>query len=148
VVAPTVPLEVDRLQQIDRIPIVLATFLALVGAVAVGHLLVTSVRRRRRDFAVLKSMGFTRRQVLATVTWQATTVAGFGLLAGSVLGLVAGGGLWRAAAGRVGVLPAVDLPIAVLAAVALAAVLITNLVAAFPARTAARTHPAVTLRSE
>ena len=47
-----IPLGVDRLQQVDRLPIALAGFLAILRAIAVGHLLVTSVRRRRRDFAI------------------------------------------------------------------------------------------------
>jgi hypothetical protein len=62
-----VPLEVERLQQIDRIPLALALFLILIGTIAVGHLLVTSVQRRQRDFAVLKSVGFRRYQTYATV---------------------------------------------------------------------------------
>jgi predicted lysophospholipase L1 biosynthesis ABC-type transport system permease subunit len=148
VVPVSAPLEVDRLDQIDRMPIVLGIFLAVVGMIAVGHLLVTSVRRRRRDFAVLKSVGFRRRQVLATVSWQATTVAVAGLLVGLVLGIVVGSLLWRAVADRVGVLPAVAVPTAALAAIAAATVVIANVIAAVPARSAARTKPAVALRSE
>jgi hypothetical protein len=146
--AVAAPLEVERLDQIDRMPFVLGVFLAVVGAVAVGHLLVTSVRRRRRDFAVLKSIGFTRRQVLATVSWQATTVAVAGLLVGLVLGIVAGSLMWRAVANRVGVLPAVAMPAGVLVGVAVATILVVNVIAAVPARSAARTKPAVALRSE
>jgi hypothetical protein len=148
VVAVAAPLEVERLDQIDRMPLVLGTFLAVVGAIAVGHLLVTSVRRRRRDFAVLKSIGFTRRQVLATVSWQATTVAVAGLLVGLVLGIVFGSLMWRAVADRVGVLPAVAIPAGVLAGVAVATIVVVNVIAAVPARSAARTKPAVALRSE
>jgi putative ABC transport system permease protein len=148
VTAVSVPLEVERLDQIHRMPIVLAAFLVVVGAIAAGHLLVTSVRRRRRDFAVLKSVGFTSRQVLAAVSWQATTVAVVGLLVGLVLGLVGGAVLWRAVAHQVGVLPTVEIPVGVLAGVGVATIVGVNVVAAIPARTAARTRPAVTLRSE
>lgn len=148
VVAVQPPLEVERLDQIDRMPLILGIFLSVVGAIAVGHLLVTSVRRRRREFAVLKSVGFTRGQVLATVSWQATTVAIAGLLAGVLLGVAGGAVLWRAVAHRVGVGATVDIPMWVLAGVAIGTVVGVNLVAAFPARTAARTRPAVTLRTE
>jgi putative ABC transport system permease protein len=148
VVAVTAPLEVERLDQIDRMPLVLGIFLAVVGSVAVGHLLVTSVRRRRRDFAVLKSIGFTRRQVLTTVSCQATTVAVAGLAVGLVLGIVGGSLMWRAVADRVGVLPAVAIPAGVLAGVAVATIVVVNVIAAFPARSAGLTVPAVALRSE
>jgi len=148
VVAVAAPLEVERLDQINRMPLFLGIFLAVVGAIAVGHLLVTSVRRRRRDFAVLKSIGFTRRQVLATVSWQATTVAVAGLLVGLVLGIVVGSLMWRAVADRVGVLPAVAIPAGVLAGIAVATIVVVNVIAAVPARSAARTKPAVALRSE
>jgi ABC-type lipoprotein release transport system permease subunit len=33
----------------------------------IAHLLITSVRRRRRDLAVLRTIGFTRAQVRSTV---------------------------------------------------------------------------------
>jgi putative ABC transport system permease protein len=148
VVAVTAPLEVERLDQIDRMPLVLGIFLAVVGGIAVGHLLVTSVRRRRRTFAVLKSIGFTRHQVVTTVSWQATTVAVAGLLVGLVLGIVGGSLMWHAVADRVGVLPEVAVPAGVLAGVAVATIVVVNVIAAFPARSAARTKPAVALRSE
>ena len=145
---PRVPLEVERLHQINRIPFALAVFLTILGAVAVGHLLVTSVQRRRRDFAVLKSLGFSRWQLYGTVCAQATTVAGVGLVVGLTVGVAAGTLLWRAAAERVGVLPEVHIPYLALAVIALATVVIANVVAAFPARTAARTQAAVVLRSD
>jgi ABC-type lipoprotein release transport system permease subunit len=56
--------------------------------------------------------------------------------------------LWRAAADRVGVLPEVQIPFLALGGIALVTVVIVNVVAAFPARTAARTQVAVVLRSD
>ena len=123
-------------------------FLAIVGAIAIGHLLVTSVRRRRRDFAVLKSVGFTRRQVLTTVAWQATTVAAAGLLLGLSLGLVLGVLLWHAVAHQIGVLATAEVPAETLAAIALGTIIAINVIAAYPAASAAHTQPAATLRSE
>jgi hypothetical protein len=148
VVAVAVPLEVERLEQIHRMPLLLGAFLALVGAIAIGHLLVTSVRRRRRDFAVLKSVGFTRRQILATVSWQASTIAAAGVLVGLSLGLLVGTLLWHAIAHQVGVLAHAEVPAELLAAIGLSTFLIVNIIAAFPARSAAHTQPAVALRSE
>ena len=53
------------------------------------------VRRRRRDFAVLKTLGFDRGQVRATVAWQATTLAALGVALGVPLGIVIGDAVWR-----------------------------------------------------
>ncbi len=145
---PETPPEIDRLRPIGRAPILLAGFLAITGAIAMAYLIVTSVHQRRREFAVLKSVGFTRGQVMRAVAWQATTVVALGTPIGVLAGLVAGGVLWRAAAERVGVLAIVDVPVLITAGVAGAAVVVANLVAAIPARSAARTHPAATLRSE
>lgn len=145
---PRVPLEVERVQQIERVPFALGLFLTILGTVAVGHLLVTSVQRRRRDFAVLKSLGFRRSQLYGTICAQATTVASVGLAVGLITGVAAGTFLWRAAAERVGVLSEVHIPVLALAAIALVTVVIVNVVAAFPARTAARTQAAVVLRSD
>jgi hypothetical protein len=143
-----VPLEVERLHQINRVPFALAVFLTILGAVAVGHLLVTSVQRRRRDFAVLKSLGVGRSQLYGTVCAQATTVAVIGLAVGLITGVAAGTLLWRAAADRVGILPEVEIPYLTLGAIALVTVVLVNVVAAFPARTAARTQAAVVLRRD
>jgi hypothetical protein len=143
-----VPLEVERLEQVDRIPLALAAFLIVLGALAVGHLLVTSVHRRARDFAVLKALGFRRGQTYATVCAQATTVAVVGVIIGLVLGVALGAVFWRAAAAQVGVVGDVAFPIPALVLVALGTVVVANLIAAVPARTAARTPVDVTLRAD
>jgi predicted lysophospholipase L1 biosynthesis ABC-type transport system permease subunit len=148
-VAPTTtPLEIQRFDEVNRMPVVLATFLAVLGAVAVGHLLVTSVRRRRRDFAILKSLGAGRRQLLGVVAWQATIVAGFGVAVGVVAGIACGTALWYGAASSVGVGTGVTVPVAAIAVVAVTAVFIANAVAVVPARSAANTPAAVVLRAE
>jgi len=121
---------------------------ALVALVAVGFALVTAVRRRRRDLAVLKTLGFDRRQVRATVAWHATTVAGIGLVVGIPLGLVMGRLAWRMVADELGVGTDPTWPALAILFVVPVALVAVNLVAALPARRAARTRPAVVLRSE
>ena len=87
---PTTPVEIKRLEQINWFPAILAVLLTMLALVAVGHALVSSVRRRRRELALLKTIGFDRRQVGATVAWQATTLASVGLVIGIPVGLVVG----------------------------------------------------------
>jgi hypothetical protein len=74
------PDEVENLRRVSGLPSLLAALLAVLGAATLGHLLVTSVRRRRRDLAVLKTLGFVRHQISATVAWQATVLAALALL--------------------------------------------------------------------
>src|SRR3954462_2613495 len=64
--------------------------------------LLASVRRHRRDLAVLKTIGFVRRQVSATVAWQATTLALGALVAGVPAGLALGRWTWRLVANGLG----------------------------------------------
>ena len=65
------------------------------GAIlALALTLTTSVRRRRRDLALLKTLGFTRRQLAATVAAQASIVALLGIVVGVPVGIVAGRSLW------------------------------------------------------
>ena len=145
---PTVPVEVDRLRQVNWLPVTLAALLSLLALLAVGHTLVTSVRRRRRDLAVLKTLGFDRRQIRATIAWQATTLATVGLIIGIPAGILIGGFVWSQVANGLGIATSPMIPVLALLLTIPAALVAVNLLAFFPARTAARTRPAVTLRSE
>jgi len=142
------PVEVDRLRHIGWFPVTLAVLLGGLALVAVGHALVTGVRRRRREFAVLKTLGFNRRQVRAAVAWQATTIATVGLLVGIPLGLLVGNLVWHQVADGLGVLAVTAIPALALMVAIPAALALVNLTAFFPARSAARTRPAVALRTE
>lgn len=143
-----VPLEVARVQQIDTLPAMLAGFLALLGVVSVGFVLASSVRRRGRELAILKTLGFSRRQVSATIAWQSTTMAAVGVLIGIPLGVIVGRVIWRSIAQGIGVVSTPDVPVGLLAVVALMTIVLANLIAALPAWAAARTRPATVLRSE
>ena len=145
---PRPPPRIENLGRVGALPDVLAGLLALLAASALAHLLVTSVRRRRHDLAILKALGFVRRQVSAAVAWQATTVALVALAVGLPLGVALGRWSWSLLADRIGVgAPPVTPGPALLAGVA-GTVLVANLVAAWPGRVAARTRPGVALRSE
>jgi ABC-type lipoprotein release transport system permease subunit len=113
----------------------------------IAHTLLTSVRRRRRDLAILKTLGFVARQVQSTVAWQATAIAGASLIVGLPLGLLAGRWAWILLTDQVAIVPApVISPLLLLAIPAV--LLLANAIAAVPARAAARTQPAVILRTE
>jgi ABC-type antimicrobial peptide transport system permease subunit len=106
-----------------------------------AHLLVTSVRARRRDLAILKSIGFARRQVWATIGWQTAVLVGTALAVGIPLGVIGGRAAWRSFATHFGTTAATQVPALPFLAIAVGARVVTASVPAFPARAAARTRP-------
>ena len=52
---------------------------------------------------LLKSLGFVRRQIALSVSWQTTTVAAIGIVLGVPLGIAAGRLVWDAFASNLGV---------------------------------------------
>jgi hypothetical protein len=146
--AATTPTDVGDFGGIEALPLLIAVVFTGAAAAALAHALVTTIRRRRRDFAVLKTLGFTRGQVIAAVASQATTIAAIGLIVGLPLGVVVGRFAWNVFAEDLGVVPEAVTPVELTALVVPAAVLLANLIAALPARSAAHTRPALVLRAE
>jgi len=114
----------------------------------VAHAVDTNATRRRRDLALLQTLGFRTRQVVETIAAHATTLAVLGLAVGIPIGIVAGRAIWTAIADGVGVGSETSVPWLLIGAVVAAVIVAVLAVAAIPARRASRTHPAVALRSE
>jgi FtsX-like permease family len=148
IVAAERPGIVTSLARITNVPVLLSGLLALLALGTLAHTLVSSVRRRRRDLAILKTLGFVRPQLRSTVAWQATILAAIALLIGLPVGVAAGRWGWRVFAGQLGVLPAPVVPLVLILVAVPAALFLANVVAALPGRAAARTQPAIVLRSE
>jgi hypothetical protein len=129
-------------------PLALGAVLAALAIGTLAHVLLTSVRRRTRDLALLKTLGCTRSQVLRAVAWQASALAAAALLIGVPLGVVAGRWAWVLFAGSAGVSARPDVPLALILAAIPATLALANLVAAWPGWRAARVRPATVLRSE
>jgi hypothetical protein len=132
----------------NQLPAMISGLLVAIAAGALAQALVLAVRRRRRDLAILKTLGFDRKQVLATVAWQATTFAAIGLLIGLPIGDALGRWAWNLFAEQLGVVPQAVTPLPLLLLIVPGAILLANLVAILPARIAAKTRPAVVLRAE
>ena len=117
------------------------------AAGTLAHTLASSTRRRRHDLAIPKSLGFLRRQVRHAVGWQATTTAAIALLIGLPAGVAGGRWAWRLFAAQLGVLPEPAMPLTTILIAIPSALALANLIAAAPARAAARTRPATVLRT-
>ena len=146
--APTRPADVGNWGGVRVFPYALAALIGTAGAAVLAHALAASVRRRRRDLAILRTLGFERRQVGAVVVWQATTVAAVGLLVGLPAGVAIGRFAWNLLATELGVAPDPVAPVSAALLIVPATILLANLVALPLGRIAARTRPAVVLRAE
>jgi ABC-type antimicrobial peptide transport system permease subunit len=140
--------DLTNVQRIAQLPDALAGLLALVAAGTLAHTLISSVRRRRRDLAILRTLGFDRRQVRFTIVWQATTIIVISLAVGLPLGAVAGRWAWRLFVDQLGYVRVSVVPLVAVLLTIPAAILLANIIASIPARTAARMKPAVVLREE
>ena len=129
-------------------PLALGVVLVLLAMGTLTHVLLTSLRRRRRDLAMLKTLGLRRAQLLRVVSWQATALAAAALLVGLPLGVLAGRWAWVLFARSVGVAPGADIPVALVLAAIPVTLLLAIAVAAGPGWAAARIKPAAVLRSE
>ena len=144
----TTPQDVLNLGNVRPLPRALAAFLVVLGIAALGHALVTSVRRRRRELAILRAIGFTPRQTAVVIASQAGTVALIALAIGIPLGIVLGRVAWRWVADATPLVFAAPVAVAVVLLAVPATIVIANVLAAAPARHAARIRPGVALRAE
>ena len=129
-------------------PLALALGLPAAAMLSLALTVLASVRRRRRELALVKTLGMTRRQVRAIVAWQTTLTLAIAMVVGTPLGIAAGRWGWRTFAGSLGVAPVTVVPVLLLAAGGAALIVAGNLLASVPAAVAARTAPASILRAE
>jgi len=142
------PNDVVNFGRVQSLPLALAGLLATLAAATLGHLMVTSIRRRGRELAIVKTLGFVPRQVRTAVAWQATTLAIAAMAIGVPLGIAAGRWAWIAFARNIGIVPAPEVPILLLLLLIPGTVIVANLVAVVPGELAARLRPGRALRAE
>jgi ABC-type lipoprotein release transport system permease subunit len=143
-----IPVELTNLGNVRRLPNVLAGFLVLLAVSALGHVLATSARRRRQEFAVLRALGLGRGGARAVLNVQGTVIGAVGLIVGVPVGIVVGRVAWGLVAETVPL--EVVRPVAAAAVVVLipVALIVANGLAIWPGHRVARLRPAEVLRSE
>jgi hypothetical protein len=123
------PPEIDGYRNAKHLPVAIGIMLALFLVATLVHALVSTMRRRTSDLAVLRALGFTRRQLSATLRWQGVMLTLSAIVIGIPLGLIASRFAWGAFAARVGIASDTTSPVAILAVGAGGLLVIASLVA-------------------
>ena len=145
---PVTPTSLINFGEAINFPLIFGAIVAIFGAATLAHLLAVSVSRRQRETGLLKVLGFTNRQVISAVSWQATTLTLVGIVIGVPLGVIAGKAIWNAFAAQLGVVSVAVVPVWAVCVLALSVIVVANLIAIGPAVAAARTKPGQLLRSQ
>ncbi len=142
------PAEIINYQSSGATPVIVAVILAASAVAALALTLVAGVRNRRRELALLKTLGYTRRQLASAVAWQASVTALVGVVIGVPIGIAAGRVLWDLFARSIDAVPRPTVPVVPVLLIAVGTLVLASIVAVIPARIAARTPAASQLRSE
>ncbi len=142
------PAEIVNSDALGGLPAFLAAALVLGAITSLTLALMGSVRRRRRELALVKTLGFTPRQLASTVAWHATATIVVGLLIGIPLGIAAGRLAWSRFADQLDVVAQSVTPVMALVAIVVGALVVANVAAWLPARQAGRVEASTVLRRE
>jgi len=147
VATPDLPDDLVNFGRVDSAPAVVALAMSLVAVATLVHALVTTVRRRRADLAVLHALGLTRGQVRVAVGWQAAVIVVVAILLAVPAGVVAGRWGWILFARELEVISQPIVPLLTLLGTAAAALLLAEAIALLAIRWSSRSAAAV-LRAE
>jgi len=142
------PAEIVNYRTMGTTPAILGGGLALGAVAALALTLVASVRRRRREIALLKTLGFVRRQLAVAVAWQSSIAVSIGVVVGVPIGILLGRELWNLFAHEIDAVPVPSVPGVIVILIVVGALLLANVVAAVPGRMAANTSTGLVLREE
>jgi putative ABC transport system permease protein len=129
-------------------PSAVAVVLAIGALLGLELALAALVRRTRRELALLRVLGFERRQLVGAVAWQASLVGAVGAVVGVIFGVVIGRWLWTLFAEQISAVPAPAVPLGSVGIVVVSTILLANALALLPGLSASRSHPMLVLRAE
>jgi putative ABC transport system permease protein len=145
----------QRVDQTQRAILVFKLFLGaitgislLVGGIGIMNVLLASVTERTREIGVRKAIGARRRDLLAQFLLESVTIAGFGSVLGTLLGLGGAFGVTALMRERLGAPVYAAFSWGTLGVSAGAAVLVGVLFGVYPALRAARLPPIEAIRHE
>jgi FtsX-like permease family len=120
-------------------PLALAIALAAAVLVSLSAAILANTRRRRREMAVLKTLGLSKAQLRGVVTWQTATVLVISIVLGVPLGIAGGHLAWVEFATTIGATPITVVPLLLLGIGVLLMLMAGVALSWVPATVAART---------
>ena len=142
------PSNLSPLARIRSLPALLVGLLAVIALVTLIGTLASSIRRRRREIGLLRAMGLRRRQVTASLLWEATGIVAAAVVIGGPIGAAIGRAAWAAFADAGGLATDAIWPSPRMLLGVVALFLVADIVVLVAARSAGRDPPAVALRTE
>ena len=143
-----VPAAIHNVSRVRAIPFVLAAVLAALALLTIGHVMLTSMRTRRRDLAILRSLGADRGWITRAVHWQATALTALPVAVGIPVGVVVGRIIFGAFADSMGAVRGAAIPLLTASVGAIVVVVVANGVAAIVSQRTRRREPALLLQGE
>jgi putative ABC transport system permease protein len=148
VAQPIRPAEIVDAQSVRSIPLLVGGLLGVSLVLGLSVVVAASVRARRRELAMLRTLGFTGGQLRTSVRVQAAVTMLAALLIGVPLGVIVGRLAWRAFASGLAVVMPPTTPVLGLLLTTVGALAAVVIIATVPAFLAGRARPAETLRTE
>jgi ABC-type antimicrobial peptide transport system permease subunit len=141
------PTDLENIERVSALPELFSGILAGLAVLLLLHTLVTSIRRRRRELAVLEAIGFVHWQVRASIVMHAVALVVVAMVIGIPIGVITGRMIWRKFAFDLGIVSLPVIPIGLVIAALAGAVVLAAIVALAPAYWATRSRPATPLRA-
>jgi hypothetical protein len=145
---PVRPVEIVDAEATRSMPRAFGLAFGAVGAIGLAVASWASARARRRELAILQSLGLDTAQTRATVVVQSIATVAAALVLGVPIGVIAGRSSWRAFAAELGVVPDPTTPLTVMLSVVIGGLVVAVLAALVPSLQAGKVRPAAGLRSE
>jgi ABC-type lipoprotein release transport system permease subunit len=146
--SPHPPAQVRNISVTKQVAVALAVFFSLLGVLAVTHAVVVSSRRRRLDLAVLRTLGFVRRQVRVAFLAQSLVFGIVATVIGIPIGVLTGRLVWRAVTDELGAVTTPTAPWGAVLAIVPVVLVVSALLSWWPGRAASRRRPSEALRAE
>ena len=117
------PVEIDGYRSARGLPLAVGVVLVLLLVATLTHVLMSTMRRRAADLAILRAIGSSPRNLVATLRWQALVLTASAILIGIPFGLIGSRLAWKAFSSQLGISPGTVTPLVVpaLAAIGLLA---------------------------
>lgn len=147
-IAQSMPGSIINSSRVRSTPYLLVGVLGALGVLIIAFVVPTSIRRERREWAVLRTMGADRRWITCAALWQALSITLIPVVIGIPLGLLGGARVFRLFGDAMGVVDSASAPILLAAGVGLLVLLLTVVAAGAAIRRPAVRPPSVLLRTE